>query len=304
MSILDDAKSFEALLASVQAVVTSHTAGLRELAARLGLDIDVDFQGRDLRGIDLQGHDLSGFNFANADLSGADLRNTGIQDGQLIGAKLDGAALDDSHSSTQPRDPAPSNRGHAGGKIMVVRHGEMPGDPSPPWGTDRNGAQDKDSLIVRGWQRSGALACLLSKWGVATRPGLAVPAAVYATEPGSKNKRPLETVSAISELLGLQANTSFGEGHERELAAAAKAATGPVLIGWHHEGIPAIANFILGNDTTAPQIWPSDRFDMVWVFDLKNDSWTFSQLPQMALYGDSHQPIPTDRRAAAALAVS
>ncbi len=183
-------------------------------------------------------------------------------------------------------------------KIMVVRHGEKPGDPPPPYGIDHNGEQNKDCLIVRGWQRSGALACLFSDWGVAGRPGLAVPTKVYATDPASKSKRPKETVSAVSELQfnGAEPDTSFGEGGETALAGKAKAdaKNGPVLIGWHHEKIPAIANAILGNSTTAPQHWPGKRFDMVWVFDLKDDgTWKFSQIAQMVLYGDSDKPIPT-----------
>ena len=40
--------------------------------------------------------------------------------------------------------------------IMLVRHAEKPTTP-PPKGVDENGADDKNSLIVRGWQRAGAL---------------------------------------------------------------------------------------------------------------------------------------------------
>jgi hypothetical protein len=184
-----------------------------------------------------------------------------------------------------------------GDKIMVVRHGEKPGDPPPPYGVDHDGNQNKDCLIARGWQRSGALACLFSEMGVAARKHLAVPTKVYATNPASKSKRPKETVSAVSELQlnGAEPDISFGEGQEPQLAAKAKeeAAKGPVLIGWHHEKIPAIANAILGNSTTAPQHWPGKRFDMVWVFDLKDGAWTFDQVPQLVLYGDSDKPIST-----------
>jgi hypothetical protein len=183
-----------------------------------------------------------------------------------------------------------------GDKIMVVRHGEKPGSPPPPFGIDHDGNQNKDCLIVRGWQRSGALACLFSEMGVAARKHLAVPTTVYATNPASKSKRPKETVSAVSQLQlnGAEPNTTFGEGQEPQLAAQAieDAKQGPVLIGWHHEKIPAIANAILGNSTTAPQHWPGKRFDMVWVFDLQDDgTWKFDQVPQLVLYGDSDKPI-------------
>lgn len=180
--------------------------------------------------------------------------------------------------------------------IMVVRHGEKPSKPPPPYGIDPKGQQNEDCLIPRGWQRSGALACLFSEWGVVARPGLAVPKTVYATEPASKSLRPEETVSAVAalQLKGAKPNVSFKEGDEAKLADAAKGAEGPVLIGWHHEAIPAIANAILGNSSTTPQHWPGKRFDMVWVFDLKKGRWTFTQVPQLVLYGDSSKLIAMD----------
>jgi hypothetical protein len=177
-------------------------------------------------------------------------------------------------------------------KIMIVRHAEKPGEPPPPHGVDATGEKSKESLIVRGWQRSGALACLFSTWGAAARPGLGVPTTIYATNPGTKSERPLETVSAVASILNIVVNEGFGEGQEPALAAAAQAADGPVLIGWHHENIPAIANVILGNITTCPQKWPSSRFDVVWVFERSDTSWSFSQVPQMVLSGDQPTPIP------------
>jgi hypothetical protein len=178
-------------------------------------------------------------------------------------------------------------------KIMVVRHGEKPGKPPPPNGIDSKGEKlDPDCLVPQGWQRSGALGCLFSAWGVVARPGLAVPTKIYATDPASKSKRPKETVSEVALLLtGQDPDTHFGEGDEVALATKAKADPGVVLIAWHHQKIPAIANAILGNDTTTPQHWPGDRFDMVWVFDLKDGDWKFKQVPQMVLAGDSDQPI-------------
>jgi hypothetical protein len=181
-------------------------------------------------------------------------------------------------------------------KIMVVRHAEKPGEPPPPHGVDANGDKDKERLIVRGWQRSGSLACLFSTWGVSARPGLAVPKTIYATCSHSKSRRPKETVSAVAAALKINTDLSFSEGQETELATAAEAAEGPVLIGWHHEAIPMIANAILRDDTTAPQHWSGDRFDMVWVFDRQGNGWTFSQVPQMVLAGDSPTPIPNTGR--------
>ena len=73
---------------------------------------------------------------------------------------------------------------------------------------------------------------------------------------------------------------------------AASAANGVVLIAWHHEKIPAIANLILQN-TSAPQKWPGDRFDVVWIFNrtVASAPWTFSQAPQLLLSGNSANVI-------------
>ena len=177
-------------------------------------------------------------------------------------------------------------------RIMVVRHGEKPNIPPPIFGVDINGDQDPESLIVRGWQRAGALAVLFSKTGAPTRSHLAVPATIYATKSHTHSQRPVETVSAVAALLGLTTDEAFKIGDEVKLARSAEAAADPVLIGWHHEAIPALANAILGDATTAPQKWPGDRFDMIWVFVRKGGKWNFHQVPQLVLAGDSDQPIP------------
>ena len=62
---------------------------------------------------------------------------------------------------------------------------------------------------------------------------------------------------------------------------------------WQQDYIPKIANYILGNKTTAPQDWPDDRFDMVWVFDRDPATalYSFRQVPQNLLMGDWATPI-------------
>jgi hypothetical protein len=65
-----------------------------------------------------------------------------------------------------------------------------------------------------------------------------------------------------------------------------------MLIAWHHEAIPAIANLILQNQS-APQKWSGDRFDVVWIFtrDTPTVPWKFAQAPQLLLAGDSPSVI-------------
>jgi hypothetical protein len=180
-------------------------------------------------------------------------------------------------------------------KIMVIRHAEKPNDPPPAYGVNDQGEQDSHELTVRGWQRAGALAALFAPWTAPARlAGLAVPLSIFATEPvsGSESRRPHHTVKPLADLLGVSIDLGFPEGSEGDLVATAVRSASPVLIAWHHQDIPTIANLILGNATTAPQNWPGNRFDVVWVFDRTDGVWSFSQVPQMLLRGDSPLPIP------------
>jgi hypothetical protein len=184
----------------------------------------------------------------------------------------------------------------AAAKIMIVRHAEKPSDDGKIRGVDADGKDSPEELIVRGWQRSGALVRLFApRDGSFVDPHLATPKTIFASKVGkhSNSLRPQHTVLELATVLGLPLALNFAKGDEQDLAAAAVAATGPVLIGWEHEAIPAIVNAITGNGTTCPQKWAGDRFDLVWVLDRAGGSgpWSFAQVPQMLLSGDSTQPI-------------
>jgi hypothetical protein len=66
-----------------------------------------------------------------------------------------------------------------------------------------------------------------------------------------------------------------------------------VLICWQREYIPQIAALILGQLDVAPETWPEDRFDLIWVFDLNRSAtkYKFRQVPQKLLSGDLLTPI-------------
>jgi hypothetical protein len=174
-------------------------------------------------------------------------------------------------------------------KIMLIRHAEKP--DGKDGGVDQKGNADKHDLIVRGWQRAGALVQFFANPRDPNGP-IKRPATLFATEPGSESKRPLHTVTPLAELINVDIDSSIAEGSEPDLVNKASASNGIVLIAWHHEKIPAIANLILQNQS-APQKWPSDRFDVVWTFGraAANGPWTFSQAPQLLLSGDSSTVI-------------
>lgn len=187
-------------------------------------------------------------------------------------------------------------------KIMVIRHAEKPTGDIQAMKVD--GSHDPESLIVQGWQRAGALTALFAPFnGPLQNSALATPTMIYASgyrEKGdpkngdSKSKRPVETVTPLSQRLGLTINESFGKDDKgpENMVADAIQQSGVVLIAWQHQEIARIANAILGN-TSAPQTWPGDRFDLVWVFDLDTATgqYALTQVPQNLLAGDLNTPI-------------
>jgi hypothetical protein len=180
-------------------------------------------------------------------------------------------------------------------KIMLIRHAEKPDEPPPNFGVDEAGQQNREELIVRGWQRAGALACLFSPLAAGSRSSaLVTPQVIYAAAAvhHSGSLRPQHTVGPLAARLGITPNVDFAVGEEADLASTVKAAAGSVLIAWHHEKIPAVANAIIGDATTCPQHWPGERFDMIWVFDrTAGQAWRFSEVPQSVLAGDTTTPI-------------
>jgi hypothetical protein len=180
---------------------------------------------------------------------------------------------------------------------MIIRHAEKPSDDGSIAGVLQDGSPNPEELIVRGWQRSGALVRFFAPAaGSFTHPALATPNVIFASGVAkhSTSLRPQHTVLALAEFLGQQIDVSHAKGEESGLVADAIARSGNVLIAWEHEAIPAIAGQIAGTSTAYPQTWPGERFDLVWVFDRVPgaQNWTFTQVPQMLLSGDVSDPIP------------
>jgi hypothetical protein len=181
-------------------------------------------------------------------------------------------------------------------KIMVIRHAEKPANDPPPHGVTLKGEREKESLIVLGWQRAGALASFFAPTNDSFQdPSLAKPQFLYASKPVRRNgsRRPIETITPLAEKLAIRINSNFSKDEAKNMVEEAFLCAGVVLICWQHDYIPKIASYILGNKTTAPQDWPEDRFDMVWVFDRDSTTaqYSFKQVPQSLLMGDWATPI-------------
>ena len=189
-------------------------------------------------------------------------------------------------------------------KIMIIRHAEKPTTTPPPPtnGVTITGQQDKDSLIPRGWQRAGALVPLFApSRGPLQNSELETPQFLYATSTSdTEGNRPEETITPLAQKLNLTPNESFSKTQSAQAATSAMNCNGVVLISWPHGQIPNLCSPIplsSNNKNPIPTSWPSDRFDMVFVFDLDTSSktlgYTFSQVPQLLLDGDSSDPIPS-----------
>ncbi|MEL6714690.1 MAG: hypothetical protein AAFP86_12990 [Planctomycetota bacterium] len=197
-------------------------------------------------------------------------------------------------------------------KIMVIRHAEKPDTydlgsyaSGAFAGVDLAGDQDAECLVTLGWQRAGALVTLFAP-PFGPPPGLAQPEHLFAADPTKASKepsqRPFETITAVADRLRLDIDTSHSKKHYADAVKAALACDGVVLISWQHQdvpwtnadGDPGISQEICTQTgTTAPleipTTWPSERYDLVWVFDRPSGAGpvtSFTQIPQQLLAGD------------------
>jgi hypothetical protein len=183
-------------------------------------------------------------------------------------------------------------------KLMLIRHAEKPvpaAAPNPAYnGIDSFGNPDKDSLIPQGWQRAGALI------GLFTHASGALPMPQFLFAPNlfgkGTSKRPYETITPLSQKLGITINppqAQYSKTDYEAMLTAATSSNGVVLIAWEHGEIPDLAAWILQNTNITVPKWPGSRFDIVWVFDLNTTSGTYSfnQAPQLLLAGDQPTPI-------------
>ncbi|MFI1198278.1 hypothetical protein ACH4VR_02195 [Streptomyces sp. NPDC020883] len=172
--------------------------------------------------------------------------------------------------------------------IMIIRHGEKPDKHHP--GIDEHGHEDHKSLTQRGWDRAHALPKLFDPSAGRPLPaGVERPRTIYAaTDQGPKAgaHRMRQTVTPLAQHMGLKVDLQYAESQEKDLAKAAVAAAGPVLICWEHSRIPDIVSALGASGSGAPEEWP-DRFDLVWVFTHAHGTWAFRQVNQHLLPGDA-----------------
>jgi broad specificity phosphatase PhoE len=178
---------------------------------------------------------------------------------------------------------------------MLIRHAEKPLGDGPPHGVTVEGTLDPESLTPRGWQRAGALVGLfVPDPSASRRPKLPTPTYLFASQvgPDSSSARPRETLLPLGERLGLAVDGRFLKEGLTELVQAIEAIDGVVLVAWEHRLIPALTTMLVGEASQVPQVWPDDRYDVVWVVERvgRKVGRQLRQVPEMLLSGD--QPVP------------
>ncbi len=182
--------------------------------------------------------------------------------------------------------------------ILLIRHAEKPIGEVPPHGVSTDGVEDHESLTTRGWQRAGALVSLFGPDrddAPGYRRALPTPTHLFASKvgPDSSSRRPVQTLEPLADRLGLAIDTRFLKEQVLDIVDAIRTVNGIVLVSWEHRLLPSMAARIVGDGTPVPSAWPSDRFDIVWVFEPARigPGFEFRQVAQMLLAGDRPDPI-------------
>jgi hypothetical protein len=183
------------------------------------------------------------------------------------------------------------------GSISLLRHAEKQIGDQTPQGVTIDGTPDRESLTPRGWQRAGAIVGLfVPRSSAPTNLLLPVPTHLFASEvgPHSQSRRPIETLVPLSQRLGLPIGEPFLQDELDGLVRTILVCDGDVLVAWEHKRIPLIANRLVADDTTVPQVWPDERYDLVWVLEPAGEAqpgFRLRQVPQLLLAGDRPDPI-------------
>jgi hypothetical protein len=177
--------------------------------------------------------------------------------------------------------------------LLFIRHGEKP--TAGLLGADQNGNADPDGLIPRGWQRAGALVTLFAPNGTTLSSTLPSPGALVTPQYPQPGHRPYFTVSPLSDRLGVSIQSAYPV--DTDPASFVKYLltidADVILTCWEHQHLVNIVQAVgtavpVTNAGDVPTAWPDDRFDVIWRFDLNNQTgeWSFSSMNQQLLAGD------------------
>jgi broad specificity phosphatase PhoE len=155
--------------------------------------------------------------------------------------------------------------------ILLIRHGEKTGDKSDV------------HLTLRGRVRAAALAAFFNPKFNGALPAIKT---IYATADSAASHRPRETIEPTAKELGLKPIVAYADKETAQLRAAVSADPSQVvLICWHHEQLPSLAEAF---GVAARPAWPGDDvFDRLWTIDCSSEPPSLIDSPQGLIFGDS-----------------
>jgi len=166
-------------------------------------------------------------------------------------------------------------------RLLIIRHGEKPGDPAVDAPTDGI------NLSTKGYERAGALAPYV-------HATFGAPDFLFATKESKHSNRPVETITPLAKAIKLDIDDEFADNEYDKLAAKLqsdnKYAGKQILICWHHGTIPELVTAL--GYTPPVGHWPPASFDRVWV--IENTDATGATAPvqnvaQRLLFGDASE---------------
>jgi len=159
--------------------------------------------------------------------------------------------------------------------ILLIRHAEKLTDGRP-------------DLSAAGFERAGLIPRLFGGMGAAAPHNLPRPDFLFATHVSKNSNRPVETITPLSQALGLPISHEIADKDFATLATellSGKYAGKVVLVAWHHGSLPGFAKALGAVPPYDP--WPETQFDRVWRIDYKDGKAELTDLPQGLMAGDS-----------------
>jgi hypothetical protein len=159
--------------------------------------------------------------------------------------------------------------------ILLIRHAEKLTD-------------GRIDLSPAGFERAKMLPKLFGGADAAAPHNLPRPEFLFATHLSAKSNRPVETITPLSEVLGLPISHEIGDKDFAVLATellSGKYAGKVVLVAWHHGSSSGLARALGAEPPYDP--WPDTQFDRVWRIDYSGGKATLTDLPQGLMAGDS-----------------
>ena len=163
-----------------------------------------------------------------------------------------------------PRPPA---------TILLIRHAEKLTD-------------GREDLSPVGFERAKVISKLFG--GVSAPHNLPKPDFLFATHQSKHSNRPVETITPLSDALGMPISHDIDDKDFATLATellSGKYAGKVVLVAWHHGSIPGFAKALGAVPPYDP--WPETQFDRVWRIDFRDGKAVLTDLPQGLMAGDS-----------------